>query len=413
MTNAAAPIDRPRRSPLQFSLRLLLIAFTAFAIGFPVWYRWPYKEVATDTADNRSSQFVYERLHPFGGATTFPRAARRQSIAATTVTRTTTWQRQWGGGRLKQGVERVVSPVSERSTIYGRGRKHGPYSERNAEGDLEVKGQFIDGLKEGVWTYKYPSSKRMAIWHRDRLDGPYEIELPEMKLSFTFADGRLTHYNGQPARNRLFDLLEAGQIDNRTAAELRQETIIDFTNQQLVEALDYLKDAHNNLNIVLDRTHVKDVRALVSAEVSGVDLCSVLTVLTAPIDLGCDYRYGCIWITSQEDAEDWRDPTGVAKIAPTPGTDLARAWNEPSMVNVIEQPLPEVLGKIAQPLAIEIDTSRVASSPEHPEDYRVTRSAGDLPFRHVLGILLYEARCRCQLDGGKIVILPPKEAAKP
>jgi len=25
------------------SLRLLLLAFTAFAIGFPIWYRWPYE----------------------------------------------------------------------------------------------------------------------------------------------------------------------------------------------------------------------------------------------------------------------------------------------------------------------------------------------------------------------------------
>jgi len=33
---------------LQFSLRLLMLALTAFAIGFPIWYRWPYQTVVEE-----------------------------------------------------------------------------------------------------------------------------------------------------------------------------------------------------------------------------------------------------------------------------------------------------------------------------------------------------------------------------
>ena len=41
----ATPTAAPRRSRLQFGLRMLLLGLTAFAIGFPIWYRWPFEEV--------------------------------------------------------------------------------------------------------------------------------------------------------------------------------------------------------------------------------------------------------------------------------------------------------------------------------------------------------------------------------
>ena len=62
---------RPRRWRLQFSLRVLVLALTAFAIGFPIWYRWPYREATV----------------------------HRDSTGAVAARRITTWQRQWGGGR--------------------------------------------------------------------------------------------------------------------------------------------------------------------------------------------------------------------------------------------------------------------------------------------------------------------------
>src|SRR6478736_5135829 len=94
--NEAQPPVQPRPWRLQFSLKLLLIAFTAFAIGFPIWYRWPYE--ATDVDSTGTTRWV------------------------------TTWQRQWGGGRLKHGLERVISGGQiVQSTMYHNGLRHGPY----------------------------------------------------------------------------------------------------------------------------------------------------------------------------------------------------------------------------------------------------------------------------------------------
>ena len=52
----------PRRWPLRprFSLRLLLLGVTAFAVGFPIWYRWPYvEEELTGSAEQESVAIRY------------------------------------------------------------------------------------------------------------------------------------------------------------------------------------------------------------------------------------------------------------------------------------------------------------------------------------------------------------------
>ena len=100
MAAAASPPRRPLA--LRYSLRMLLLALTAFAIGFPIWYRWyrlPYEEEVS-------------------------KAARRKG--APVFKQTVTWQRQWGGGRLKHGPEShyMDGELLER-TMYRDGQPHG------------------------------------------------------------------------------------------------------------------------------------------------------------------------------------------------------------------------------------------------------------------------------------------------
>src|SRR5438874_5953770 len=100
----AATVSRPRVWRLQFSLRLLLLALTAFAIGFPIWYRWPYVE------SGPSASMASER--------------------------TITWQRQWGGGRLRHGPEITKSGGITSTVNYRRGKKHGLYTVRGPKVEL-------------------------------------------------------------------------------------------------------------------------------------------------------------------------------------------------------------------------------------------------------------------------------------
>src|SRR5688572_512733 len=99
-----------------------------------------------------------------------------------------------------------------------------------------------------------------------------------------------------------------------------------------------------------------------------------------------------IWITSAEDALNWRDPTGVAEIVPPPESQLARSWNEPAIVQAFEQPLADVLDFLVGRLAIAIDTSQIRPSVESDPLHQVTATAKGMQFKHVLGILLYKTR---------------------
>jgi len=280
----ALPATRPRVWRLQFSLRVFLLAFTAFAVGFPVWYRWPYEEVAQES--------------PPGS----PNLLRR----------ITTWQRQWGGNRLKHGWERMEeNGKTVASLMYRNGLRHGPYK------DAWVSGQFENDLKEGVWT----APDRTSTWHRGKLHGPYELRLPPKdlltneprKFQLVFSAGRLTHFNGQPAASRLFDRMEDASMDQRIRNELDKLTSIDAVEMPLKDCALYLSEVHG-IPIALDPSlqfQAPGPDMPITEEFQGIDLCSVLTVMTAPRGLGCDYRYGSLWITTAEDTNNWRDPTGV------------------------------------------------------------------------------------------------------
>jgi hypothetical protein len=132
----AANTPRPWLRP-RFGLRLLLLAFTAFAVGFPIWYRWPYEE--REVAEAGVSR----------------------------VERITTWQRQWGGGRLKRGPERhTIDGVIFRSTNYRDGRKHGPHTEYT----------LIDGAdSRGLYVIRSPHPTEVGQYADDEEVGPWMV----------------------------------------------------------------------------------------------------------------------------------------------------------------------------------------------------------------------------------------------
>src|SRR5262245_32780733 len=122
---------------LQFSLRLLLLAITVFAIGFPAWYRWPYQETKGDAR----------------------------------ASRTTTWQRQWGGGRWKHGPGIARQSKLLEIAYYRQGKPHGLFLQKYGD-QPAVQGQFVDGKKDGEWLrYDGRGGTQVSLWHQGKLDG--------------------------------------------------------------------------------------------------------------------------------------------------------------------------------------------------------------------------------------------------
>jgi hypothetical protein len=373
--NVAAKSTPARRLRLQFSLRMLLFALTAFAIGFPIWYRWPYEGVDRET--------------PAG--------------STPVVKEISTWQRQWGGGRLKHGSEKLIADgQTVLTTMYQNGKRHGP------QRGQKFVGQYENDKKEGVWTDDSRWFKRISTWHRDRLEGASTIEYPDgRKLELVFANGRLTQFNRQPASNRLFDLLGDDAMDRQISEELLKYTEIECLEFPLKDVMVYLSERHN-IPILVDSEHVTNIDLPITAEHRNIDLCSLLTLLTAPHGLACDYRYGCIWVTTAADAQDWHDPTCVADAKLPKGSALARAWDQPAVAEGFHLQLADVLTKTAQPLNVQIDTDRIEPGPGQPAGFPVIVNRFQSSFHNVLGYLLHQTGCRCRLEGEKLVILPPE-----
>jgi len=124
MTDASPP---PRRWRLRFSLRMLLLVVTAFAIGFPIWYRWPFEET--------------EYRYPGGDKTKPPIGSSLK-----------TWRRTWGGGKVQHGRTVTESTRDATKTIehFEEGKRHGKY-EAYRRGTLIRTGQYEDGKREGTW----------------------------------------------------------------------------------------------------------------------------------------------------------------------------------------------------------------------------------------------------------------------
>jgi hypothetical protein len=408
VTHGAQSPTRHRPWRFQFSLKLLLAAFTVFAIGFPIWYRWPYFET-TEVRDPTTGAVAEKRI--------------------------TSWRRQFGGDRIRHGKSQRIFLENEHGTLlsltqgilgagritehYSAGRRHGPYSMQLAyiprrQHRTETTGQFADDLREGCWTFTLAGERSVAHYHRGKLHGTLEVDASppyrRAKIVATFDAGRLIEFNGQRVQDRLVDLLESDAIDERIASELRKDTEIDVIEMPLSDCLLYLSEMHQ-IPFALDPSLSKPAAPSgdmpITEDYHGIDLCSVLTLLTAPRGLACDYRYGCLWVTTAEDGYNWRDPTGAAEIKPPKGSALQRAWTEISPpVDVVKTPLTKILAYLQQPLAIEIDSSRIEETNVDSPPPLVTVSIPGLRFCDTLGQLLYRTGCRCRLNGETLIVLP-------
>ena len=371
------------RLPLRYSLRMLLLALTAFAIGFPVWYRLPYEE-STD---------------PLASA-----AGRAPKVSNKLVT---TWQQQWGGGRLMHGPQvRYVNGKMFSKETYSNGELHGPCTYWIPDGTKEFV-EIVHGKKDGVWTHVDASGKtrRTATWRADRLHGPcIAFHHDGSRSELVFVDGRLATYDGKAISDPLLKHLADGTVEARLARELGRDTRIEFMETQLKDALEFLMAQHS-IPFILDPHHgLRDTP--ISGQFDHIQLASALAIITSENGHACDYRYGLVWVTSARDAINWHDPTGVAEIQPPKGSQLAKSWDERVKIEVIEQPLATVVQTLVQTLAIGLDTWGIESA---KGNYPVTLTVDGFPFRDTLGLLLYETRCRVKLDGETLVILPPEE----
>jgi hypothetical protein len=177
-----------------------------------------------------------------------------------------------------------------------------------------------------------------------------------------------------------------------------------FQVTPLKDVVDFLAAAHET-PVLIDRQHIDETRPI-TIDCGGADLYSSLTMIAHEYGMACDVRYGCVWLTSPESALHWKDSTGVEALIPPGGSKLSKAWNSDASMMVNGEPFFDVIKRLAELLAVDIDTTAVAPHAKEDSDrYNVIIST-PLRYKDVLGLLLDEAHCRCELRGETLVILP-------
>jgi len=381
MTTAAPPANRPARLRPRYSLRVLLVAFTAFAIGFPIWYRWPYEEVE--------------------------RGAQSPDLVAIT-----SWQRQWGGGRLKHGAFRIAwgkQPVQMEN--YSHGLLDGPCQYYLTDGTMYLEGNYKAGQRDGLWTETIEAkTSARTQWSNGRLDGLAEqFTVPGLSRSDTttglvFANGRLISINKRPVDDSIAQFLSNGTVnDDLRAANLRRPGASLSANGTLTNVVEELKVAHD-VHVRIDLVHVDPNRRLGLGQWRDLTPGACLSATLEAVDLTSDFRYGQIWITTPEGAAKWHDPTGVAEIVPPKGSALAKAWHASVPVKDRDWPLSLALEQLAADFDVAIDTTQVS---QFPRDKDLFVSLDECPrrFGDLLGLMLWQCNSGCELRGETLVIL--------
>ena len=378
---------------MRFSLRLLLLAVTAFAIGFPIWYHWPYREEEI-------------RYHHFANGQ--PDKSRIQARIVAT------WQRQWGGGKKQHGVSRVWRPSGNVRTIghYQNGVINGPFEFYS---DLyNQTGQYLDGEKHGAWLATQNGKLlKQETFDRGLLHGlVFETSDTGRTYEYSVSHGQLDWADSRSQAHPLFRKLTAGAVDDPRIAKVLRTPYPDWATADLIldETLEnptasFVKSL--KVPIVIDSKIALPTRPH-GASIHNLDMSAFLFQTVQLHGAALDYRYGCIWITTPADAKDWRDPTGITEVQPPEGSRLREAWNHQLENHAPACDLSTMLAVLSKHCGGEIDASLVAESNVRgsPVDLKLP----SLPLRHVLGIVLYQSNCRCNLEQRMLVILPPDDA---
>jgi hypothetical protein len=390
----------PRRRALvrrwlrpQLSLRAFLLLGTAFAVGFPMWNVWPFTE---------------HQVEPSGVAGyAIPRGRER----------TTQKKRVIGGEPVKHGTEVVrIFKRSQRrievetTATYRDGVLHGEYREQIG-GVTTVSGQYKNGVLDGLWTRTNDVGTYRLNWNDGKLHGAgHFARVDGTREDYQFFHGVLILRDGSDVSSPLLDHMTAGTIDSvKCAGALQQPTRFEVANTPLRDCVEYLRDLHE-ISIQIDRSVFQQTGDYLShritANLTGLNLATVLVEVCDDSGLVCDFRYGCPWITTKDNAEKWVERTGVSKFVPRDGSALRREWDSVVSITAIQEPLAAVIQNLCRQLSVPCDTTAIEPTDASNARFPVVINEGRLPLRHLLPVLLTQTDSCCELSGHTLVIKP-------
>ncbi len=107
---------------------------------------------------------------------------------------------------------------------------------------------------------------------------------------------------------KAFDLAKPGSAEEKIFRELDRETDLEFIDMTLRDAVDVIKEKHNNINIVIDEAALElagiDTETTINQSISGITLRSALRLVLKGLELTYVVDDEVLMITTIEEAEN-------------------------------------------------------------------------------------------------------------
>ena len=103
-----------------------------------------------------------------------------------------------------------------------------------------------------------------------------------------------------------------------------------------------------------------------------------------------------------------RNAHGVSETRPPAGGPLARAWNEPSMMEFVETPVKDAAQFLSDFMAIKIDISGL---PAESQAMRVTKNIRGVSWANAVALMLDDLSLRCEARGGDSIVILRQKAS--
>ena len=424
------PSPSRRRFRLQISLRVLLLLMLLVGVGLTI-FRWPWVETTQQ-----------EVVDPFAGPfDKFPNQA-------TVIEERITLRRNWRGKPIRNGLSQrfidgqldgeehyydgemqgpkkwFVEGKVTREQYFRQGKAHGP--SRIGDGETWVTQEnFVNGFRHGSAQYLrdrdfgnhfnfdsdlngYRQSRPAVVqlirgqWQRNERHGKW-IWTTEGSVTHTeeFERDEIVRWDDKPIVEDFWRWLRE-QNDPQLLNECTEANQTDW--YYFFRELPYFQVNEKRFIVHLEvgqADHLWEPQSLRGRLVPGI--CE----FAARNQLAFAYRYAGLWLVPEgERDQPFVDPTGVSQIEFAAGTPQAAAWNE-----VVQVPVE--VGYAAQCVALLLDTTPIEYRCENvSKGNRQVIGGGPPPVlftrrrRDVLGYVLYQTGCRCELEGepGKQVL---------
>jgi hypothetical protein len=278
--------------------------------------------------------------------------------------------------------------------------RHGPRSV-SIDGQPRALEHYREGIADGSWEWRGEGGQTL--------------------LSAEYKRGQLTETKpSSECDERLARHLAEGTIDNpRLVQQLVSTVQFDYGEIGLQDAVNLIGDELDIPISCLGLQREPDFRPpdaprpvrqidIPVAAVGEAPLIVVLGRMLQPHGLVCDYRYGLLWVIPREESIPWKDPTGVSEIVPPVGSALESAWERPIDSELIECPLRPACLILSRQVGdqVEFDWAKLPQIMygSYYPGAKVSFVRSRHPFKHCLGLILFQTGCRARLEGEKLAI---------